>query len=148
MTTYNGWGLEALFGYYSRTSSDNTTTDKGNVLEEATVRDERAARFITPIWVKKNFRFPKLISPFVAAGVYLFDGRHVNETRDRYLGSILERTTRRGLYPTAGVGIEFFPARFFRPRIEVRQFWGPQITARGNAFRTNSTFYSLGVLTS
>lgn len=148
MTAYNGWGLEALFGYYNRTSSDITVTNKGNTFEEANVRDERSARFIMPIWVKKNFRYPKLISPFVAAGVYLFDGKHTNETRDRYIGTVLEQNSRRGVYPTAGFGVEFFPARFFRPRVEVRQFWGPHVIARGNAFRTNSTFYSLGVLTS
>lgn len=149
MTFYNGWGLETLFGYYNRTGDDISQVGKsGPADSRIDYRDERDARYLAPIWAKKNFRYPKLISPFVAGGIYWFDGSHLHEQNDFYFGQRSEKKIMHGVYPVVGAGVELFPARFFRPRIEVRHFFGPDLTALGNVFRTNTTFYSLGVLTS
>lgn len=146
LTFYDGWGLEALFGSYVRDGKDATSVNA----DQTAHIDERSAKYIAPTWLKKNFRYPSLVSPFVAAGIYWFDGSHAYEILNYGGMSSLGRETkiRHGIYPVVGAGIEFFPTRFFRPRIEIRRFMAPELTARGSVFFTDSTFYSLGVLTS
>lgn len=148
LTFYDGWGVEALFGRYERTGADSTKQDLDLAINRIFTRDFRKAHYLMPIWVKKSFRYPKRISPFVAAGGYWFTGEHSHELELPGERPVAEKRMRHGLYPTAGFGVEFFPARFIRPRVEVRHFWGPDLVARGNIFRTDSTFYSIGLLTS
>ena len=148
MTFYNGWGLEALFGYYDRSGKETSSENPNDFNAKASTVDERSAKYIAPIWLKKNFFYPSLVSPFAGAGVYWLDGRHLHQTLGvSGIPVAGETKVDHGVYPVVGAGLEFFPARFFRPRIEVRHFFAPDMTALGNVFRAQSTFYSLGVLT-
>ena len=150
MTFHNGYGLEAIFGYYSRSGKDVSSENPSAGPERYEINDSRSAKFILPISVKKNFFYPSLISPFVAAGPYWFDGEHAQEVLLTAARSSAGRQVqvKHGVYPQFAAGLEFFPARFFRPRVEVRHFFGPSLTANGSRFQTDTTFYSIGVLTS
>lgn len=150
LSAYNGWGIEAVAGAYLRDSQDSTVVNGDNFLLKENTRDNRSARYLAPVWVKKNFFFRSLVSPYAAGGLYWFEGSH---SFDVILGSNLvslgrENKQRHGFYPVLGMGVEFLPTRFFRPRLEVRHFVAPTLEARGNKFAASSTFYSVGVLTS
>lgn len=148
---YNGWGLETLLGYYTREGEDETVIDVKNAPERVFVYDKRHARYLLPVSLKKNFFRHFLVSPFAAAGGYIFMGEHTHSTAgpshsiNRDL-PVEQTTGMRGIYPQFGFGLDFFPTRLVRPRIEVRHFHGPNIAARGNVFRTASTIYSAGVM--
>ncbi|MBI4425647.1 MAG: hypothetical protein HY554_18090 [Elusimicrobia bacterium] len=145
ITFYNGWGLEVLFGVYRIAGGDATwNRQTGNQYQSQV--DERIAEFMAPTWLKKNFFYPSICSPFAAAGFTYLQAKHrFDHLVPTSTGE--EIKLRKGLIPVLGAGIEFFPVRFFRPRFEVRHFFGPRVIARGNIFRTESTFYSVGVMT-
>ncbi len=149
LTGHNGWGLEALAGAYLRDSQDSTAVNPSDPVDRRISVDSRSARYLVPIWLKKNLFYPSLVSPFVAAGLYWFDGSHSFDLLQSNRVSLgRENKVRHGVYPVIGAGVELFPTRFFRPRLEVRHFVAPTLTARGNRFHATSTFYSVGVLTS
>ncbi|MBI5203085.1 MAG: hypothetical protein HY925_15945 [Elusimicrobia bacterium] len=150
ITFFNGWGLEMLFGQYSIESKDSSLLARspGPGFLDRTVIDDRAAKFIAPTWVKKNFFYPAVVSPFLGAGLSYFDGYHSFETfgvNGKSEG--IEKKSVRSVAPMFGGGIEFFPVRFFRVRVDARHFISPRITSRENQFSTESTFYSFGILT-
>ncbi|MBI5202109.1 MAG: hypothetical protein HY925_11025 [Elusimicrobia bacterium] len=148
ITSSDGWGLEMLFGVFTREGKDSTPLDPtfigGN--QRLIGIDERAARYVAPIWLKKNLFYPSMISPFLAGGLCFFDGYHSFETLRIGVSEGRDKKEKKTIAPVLGAGIEFFPARFFRPRVEVRHFIGPTITARGNEFNSSATFYSFAIL--
>jgi hypothetical protein len=155
ITLAGGLGLEVMAGLYAREGRNEAAIEKGSLFLGgpivATVNGEetRKAHYIAPIWLKKNFFYPSIVSPYIAAGTYWFQGRHTF-TRTSNSGQQLETdTAKRGFfYPTIGAGVEFFPTRLFRPRISVRHFFGPDLGTLGVHFGTSITIYSLGVVAS
>ncbi len=99
------------------------------------------------MWVKKNFFYPDIISPFVAAGLSVMTAENLHRVTANGVPEIQGDRAITAPVPVFGAGIEFFSGRFFRPRIEVRYFDGPKINAGDNSFRTSSVFYSAGFLT-
>ncbi|UPT72882.1 MAG: hypothetical protein M0D55_13270 [Elusimicrobiota bacterium] len=150
LTFYNGWGLETLFGAYHRGGSDITGENLSDLADSRRDFSKRSALYAVPIWGKKNFFFHSAVSPFVAAGAYWFQGENSYEVKisNNFISTGIETKTVRGFYPVLGAGVEFFPTRFIRPRVEVRRFIAPKLTARGNEFNASSTIYSIGLLTS
>lgn len=153
MTFYNGWGIETVLGYFNRQGKDeglvvvNTLT--ATPVRE-TQRSSRSAKLIAPTWVKKNFNYPGLVSPFLAAGAYWLDmssSFEVFSLNGNYTTASYHQA-KRGLYPVIGAGIELFPARFFKPRVEVRHFIAPKTTAGGNEFKAEGTYYAFSITTS
>ncbi|MDP3544384.1 MAG: hypothetical protein Q8T11_18120 [Elusimicrobiota bacterium] len=144
VTFQDGWGAEVFFGLFSRGGSDQTGygTFPNHVIETNSVD----AKFVLPIWFKKNFFYPSTVSPFLAAGFSFLRGTNSYET----MGSIASSTDKRifTVVPVLGGGVEFFPGRFFRPRLEVRYFNGPTLRAGPTSFRTESVFYGAGFATS
>lgn len=149
ITFYNRWGVEILAGYYQREGKDaaNYPGTPPGYADEVRVQNARSVRFLAPIWVKKSFFYPSVTSPFVAAGFSPFRASHAQEHLNT--GNVViarQSKIRKGIVPMAGAGVEFFPARFIRPRIEVRHFFGPELKVLDNGFRTETTFYSAGVV--
>ena len=134
ITSRDGWGIEVLFGGFFR---------DGEGLKN-NVRDIRSAKFVAPTWIKKNFFYPSVVSPFLGAGIALFTGTNHYQDYNLNIDQTSGSTT---ISPVIGGGIEFFSGRFFRPRIEVRYIKGPRLNAGGNTFNNESIFYSAGFLT-
>lgn len=148
VTFQDGWGAEVLFGGFSREGKGKIETFSGPFFTlENLDQGSRTAKFIAPIWLKKNFFYPSVVSPFLGAGLSLFTGK--NEYSRFVPGSteVKGSKTVTTVVPVLGGGVEFFPGRFFRPRIEARYFRGPKIDAGGNIYNTESLFYSFGFLT-
>lgn len=148
----DGWGFEVLFGEYSRKlSRERSVRIAPNSPNGINERMQRSARFIAPVWLKKSFFYPRVASPFAAAGVALFDGRiwynrEVFDYPNPYR-TFSDEVQPKQIVPVLGAGVELFPARFFRPRFEVRWFDGPTLVAGPETFATESTFISFGFLT-
>lgn len=144
VTFQDGWGAEVFFGLFSRGGSGQSSygTFPNHIIET----NEVDAKFVLPIWLKKNFFYPSTVSPFLAAGFSFLRGTNSYET----MGSIASSTDKRvfTVVPMLGGGVEFFPGRFFRPRLEVRYFNGPTLRAGPTSFRTESVFYGAGFATS
>lgn len=147
----DGWGVEVLFGGYYRELIVNRFPKKifGQSSTDETVR--RSALFFAPVWIKKNFFYPSVVSPFVAAGVSPYRAR-LWYRRAHFIASggsdITEDEDETfGVAPVLGTGVEFFPARFFRPRFEVRWFDAPALRAGRESFYPGMTVYSLGFFT-
>ncbi len=141
ITLPDGWGAEILFGAYGRNGRSRMS-----VVPAPGVRTlDRQALFIAPTWVKKNFFYPSVVSPFLAAGAAVFTGR--NQWVSSGAATFDENVSKSGVVPMLGAGVEFFPGRFLRPRFDIRYFAGPDITAGSNTFYTESVFYSIGFLT-
>lgn len=157
LTFRDGWGVEVLFGYYGRDLKESRvvgSTSFGNARIDE--RLSRSARFLAPIWLKKSFFFPAIVSPYLAAGGSLFMGDLRYESvytppnavmlgiPNTYINDKGKSLT---VVPVLGGGVEFFPARFFRPRLEVRWFDGPTMHAGPETFDTESAFVSAGFFT-
>lgn len=148
----DGWGFEVLFGEYSRKlSRERSVRISPNTQNGLDERMQRSARFIAPVWLKKSFFYPRVASPFAAAGFALFDGRvwynrEVFDFPNPYR-TFSDEVQPKRIVPVLGAGIELFPARFFRPRFEVRWFDGPTLVAGPETFATESTYISFGFLT-
>lgn len=148
----DGWGFEALFGLYDRDVTAHRAAGTRSFGQEYLEEDmDRSARFLAPIWLKKNFWFPSAISPFGGFGFSLFQGRLKYR---RFHTSSLGVTTftedeDTSLAPALmlGGGIDFFPARFLRPRFEVRWLRAPTLKAGSASFDATALFYSVSVLT-
>jgi len=147
VTFPDGWGAEILFGAAYRTNHSKILTTNPSRPYLLDSREEtRQAAFIAPIWLKKNLFFPSIVSPFLAAGLSLMTAEHLNNVTDTY-GVVNETKNVTTVVPVLGAGVEFFSGRFFRPRIEMRWYDGPKITAAGSDFNTQSVFYSAGFMT-
>lgn len=148
----DGWGFEALFGYYGRNLSGKNT-DKYTLPGPAAMTVVRelswSASYIFPVAVKKNFRFPYTISPYLLAGASYY--RAKLETREDVSGastySRVGGATRTGVAPMVGGGVEFYPARFVRPRLDARWFTGPPTKVFHKVMRADQLFVSASVLT-
>lgn len=144
----DGWGVEALFGGYYRELIVNRFPPRipGQSHTDESVR--RSALFLAPVWLKKNFFYPSVVSPFVAAGISPVRARlwyrraHFNALGGSDITEDEDETF--GVAPVLGTGVEFFPARFFRPRFEVRWFDAPALRAGRESFYPGMTVYSLG----
>ena len=144
VTFPDGWGAEVLFGAYARVGKVRQSAAFDPVVQKL----ERRALFITPVWAKKSFFYPSPVSPFLAAGVSLFVGSNHRIYDNASTGAKIDEEAKKStVVPMLGAGFEFFPGRFFRPRLDVRYFKGPTLRARDNAYRTESVFYSAGFAT-
>lgn len=148
----DGWGVEVLFGGYYRELIVKRSPER--ILGQShTIEDvKRSVIFLAPVWLKKNFFYPSVVSPFVAAGVSPFRARlwyrrnHTN-TQPGYSETTEDEDETFSVGPVLGTGVEFFPARFFRPRFEVRWFDAPALRAGRESFYPGMTVYSLGFFT-
>jgi hypothetical protein len=145
LTFLDGWGAEILFGLYARNGKDDQILSNAP-LNYADEELHHAAYFCAPMWVKKNFLYPGVVSPFVAAGFSVMTAENLHRITANGIQEISGDRTVTTPVPVYGVGIEFFSGRFFRPRIEARYFEGPRINAGNNSFLTSSVFYSAGFL--
>lgn len=145
VTFRDGWGAEIFFGGFARDGEghNNFPIPPWEYHFES---NTRRALFIAPIWLKKNFFYPFVVSPFLGAGLSLFVGKNDYRVLAPDI-DINEKKKVTTVVPVLGAGIELFPARFFRPRFDVRWFGGPKIEAAGNTYDTKSVFYSFGFLT-
>lgn len=156
-----GWGVEMLFGTYGRSAdaSYNAAFGPGvfppfNNSPRLSYEIDRnvSTYYIAPIWLKKNLFYPSVVSPFVAVGLSFVRVRNhykaVFLDRANGLNDFTSEETKNAntVAPTLGLGVEFFQARFFRPRLEVRYFNGPRVTAAGNTYATDSIYVSAGFL--
>lgn len=149
---HDGWGVEVLFGGYRRKLEAGRSIPIPSTSNHESDVTERKASYIMPIWLKKNFFFPKVVSPFLAAGFSFFTGSNryqkiygSSNPAERY---VIDDTARKTtLAPVLGAGLELFPARFLRPRVDVRWFLGPRLTTGGDTFYTRSLFVSFGFFT-
>lgn len=143
VTFRDGWGAEALFGVFSRSGS--AELGRGTFPNHVIERNSVDVKFVLPVWFKKNFFYPSAVSPFMAAGFSFLRGSNSHQT----LGSIAssEDKLKFTIVPMLGGGVEFFPGRFFRPRLEVRYFNGPRIQAGPSVVYTESVFYGAGFAT-
>ncbi|MBI4346139.1 MAG: hypothetical protein HY553_04750 [Elusimicrobia bacterium] len=109
--------------------------------------DVRDAKWIAPIWVKKNFLYPSLISPFAAVGAAYLHAEHTFRLGVPTGGrdAVSYHSRKRSPYPLIGGGIEFMPTRLFRPRLDVRHFFGPNLGAFDQPFDTSTTIYSFSL---
>ncbi|MEI8191457.1 MAG: hypothetical protein WCI75_17220, partial [candidate division NC10 bacterium] len=147
VTFPDGWGAEILFGGAYR--GVQKTIFPNQIIGGSfvySIEEKRQAVFIAPFWIKKNIFYPSIISPFVAAGFSLLSAEHMYAYHS---SSENKRETKNvtTVVPVLGAGIEFFPGRFFRPRVEMRWYDGPKITAAGSAYNTQSVFCSAGFMT-
>lgn len=151
VTFPDGWGIELLFGTYVLNGKDTVGSPFNPLFPTNRTVDslDRKAFFSAPIWLKKNFFYPSIVSPFLAAGGSLLVGEnhwvHADYSNPANNVDVDKKTS--ALVPVLGAGLEFFPGRFLRPRIDVRYFAGPRLTAGADVFHTESVFYSVGVLT-
>lgn len=145
----DGWGVEVLFGGYFRSVDAGiflTPDGQGGLIDLVATRK---ASYIAPTWIKKNFFYPAVISPYLGVGFALFDG--LNRYRQSKVFPVLEQSAGEEsvttIVPMLGGGVELFPARFVRPRFEVRWLKGPKLETAGNTFYTEMVFISGGVFT-
>lgn len=147
VTFQDGWGAEVFFGMFSRGGNAKIShLGQGPFPTLIIEENEVDAKFVLPMWFKKNFFYPSTVSPFLAVGFSFLRGTNSYETT----GSNASSTDKRifTVAPMLGGGVEFFPGRFFRPRLEVRYFNGPLLRAGPTSFRTESVFYGAGFATS
>lgn len=145
VTFQDGWGAEALFGVYSR--GGNAEMTSGTFPNQVYEKNEVDAKFILPIWFKKNFFYPSTVSPFLAVGASFL--RATNSYQAISSTSVSDEEKKIfTVVPVLGGGIEFFPGRFFRPRIEIRYFKAPALRAGASTLYMESVFYGAGVATS
>lgn len=143
VTFPDGWGAEMVFGMFNRSRSVTYPVPQGPTHEE-----DVDVKYILPLWLKKNFFYPSTVSPFLAAGLSPLYAEHRYRSANFATSAVAEETKKVfTVAPMLGAGVEFFPARFFRPRLEVRYFKGPKLTAAGNTLNTESVFVSAGFLT-
>jgi hypothetical protein len=145
LTFVDGWGAEVLFGAYVRNGKDQQSSGSYPVYVNEEVH--HSAYFCAPMWVKKNFFYPGIVSPFVAAGISVMEAENLHSITNSFGPVVYGDRTVTTVVPVLGAGIEFFSGRFFRPRLEVRYFDGPRINAGDSSFLTSSVFYSAGFLT-
>ena len=109
------------------------------------------ANYIFPVAVKKSFRFPLTLSPYVLIGASYYQARLVHQAyyTDSIGGSysLDGGADRTGIAPMVGGGIELYPARLVRPRLDARWFTGPPTKVRDKTMRADQLFLSLSVLT-
>ena len=147
VTLPTGWGVEMLLGMYQRRGYGATALPSWET-PTFSVTQVRNIRYVAPIWLKKNLFYPSKISPFVAAGVSWYSGLHKYEIYETAAAKTRTQIkTSQGLTPVVGAGIEFLPTRLFRPRVDVRHFFSPKLEALGNVYRTETTFYSVAIMT-
>jgi hypothetical protein len=144
----NGWGLEILFGGYDRTMSS------GRLEFDPTFRTDELVKwkvsYIAPIVVKKNFFFPSVVSPFVIAGGSVIDATLRYQLYHKTFAPSSEhlenvRVTRTTFGPLLGAGVDFFPARLIRPRLDFRWQTGPTLHAAHKTLNTETMLLSLSV---
>jgi hypothetical protein len=147
-TTFrDGLGLEVLFGGFTRDGQESAhlnLTGGNGAYEQVT----HQSAFFAPIWVKKNFFYPSPVSPFVAAGGSLLTALNSYHYQvfsgPNTLSSVDGSKKLTTIEPVVGAGLEFCQGYFFRPRLEVRYFFGPKVTVSGNVYDTASLYYSAG----
>lgn len=148
----DGWGFEMLFGVYGRSLTAQAPAPPcpcaGTEVQEAA---EWSVSYIAPFLVKKNFAFPNIVSPYLGVGASLYKGRLVNR-RTFHVPAVGARVTSWTdsdftVVPILAAGIEAFPARFLRPRLEARWFGGSKLDAGTQTLSGEMLFLSLGVFT-
>lgn len=155
LTFPDGWAFELLFGGFTRKLDVDFVG--GDLVTRSLQSWAHEAKYFAPIWIKKNFFYPEIVSPFIGLGAVHLKAENLHHFK-RYctFGSPCaepemeinshQKTTR--IAPMFGGGIEFFSGRFLRPRFEVRFVDGPKLRAFGNTYNTDAWFVSGGFLTS
>src|SRR3989339_55269 len=152
VTLKDGWGIEFLFGMFRReiksTGAYYYYYSFGRMLPEEEIQISWDTIYICPIWLRKNFLYPFVVSPYIGVGAAFFEGNMKYVFNNRVTGMSLANTSKKQFIPMIGSGIEFFPGRFLHPRFEVRYFHSPDMTLAGDTYKTKSLYYSLGLSTS
>lgn len=149
----NGWGFEAVFGEITRSiagSGLDQIPRPFGVVGEYRQRIDETASYSFPVAIKKNFLFPSIASPFVLAGAaYYRAGIDYSKTANDPSGGKMYTNSwsasTRGIAPMLGAGVELFPARLIRLRVDVRRFTGPTIHANDKTLSAEQTFVSFGI---
>ncbi|TBR26084.1 hypothetical protein EPO15_00945 [bacterium] len=149
----DGWGFELLFGSFERRlfaqgPAPSCPCVDAHMQETA----QWSASYIAPFLVKKNFFFPATVSPYLGVGGSFFKADLHNTRRyyaapggaDRSQDWADSLTT---VVPVLAAGIDAFPARFLRPRLEIRWFGGPPLSAGSQKLHNDIFFITLGCAT-
>ncbi|MBI5595718.1 MAG: hypothetical protein HY928_06465 [Elusimicrobia bacterium] len=148
----DGWGVEAVLGSFDKKlkgSEDiRITRPVFPTLGEFIQGVDESVTYLFPVAVKKNFFFPSVASPFALVGMAFCDAaltktEAVWDSPQRY--SIEFNDRYKNFIPMLGAGVEFFPARLIRPRIDIRWFKGPTLRASDKTLRTEQAFASIGI---
>lgn len=180
LTFKDGWGVEVLFGGYFNRLENNFILlrelnnerneidvigidESGTQLNKGSIGWRYEHFIIAPIILKKNFLYPRMISPFIGIGVaysaldyevsrLIPQVLEVSPELKYYLpnirGTQITRNKRKnGLIPVFTYGIDLFPGRFFRLRLDAKYFWTPDLETDIGTLRTRGWTYSLGFIT-
>lgn len=147
----DGWGIEALFGRYHRSFSAGQTFRTGLPGPVQTVRQNLRwdASYRFPVALKKNFFFPATLSPYVLLGAAYYQSSMEKRDQSDIIGgqySLFGGSSRSGIAPMIGAGLELYPTRIIRPRIDARWFTGPETRVDDKGFRADKLFLSFYIL--
>lgn len=153
----NGWGVELLFGGYQRVMSASKRVVKPPepTLKNVTSLEKLDMKVVyyAPLLVKKNFFFPSVVSPFVVIGgapvrasLQFYELYHdPNASPPSGIQENAWSASRTTVAPIAGAGVDFFPARLIRPRVDVRWFAGPTLHAGHKTLNTEMLTLSFSI---
>lgn len=152
----DGWGFEIVFGANQKILSANRETETIVPIATRHIDRQRVESRIVhfaPLVLKKNLFFPAVVSPFLVAGgsvyratlsysrVFVVQGGPGQTTTFNYEDS------RVGFSPIFGGGLDFFPARLIRPRIDARWYAGPKLKAGHITMPTQTLYLSMSIFT-
>ena len=95
--------------------------------------NEVTSYFDSPIWFRKAFFYPGMISPSLSIGVAYF--RHYNQSQKI-------KTT---LAPAAGATLEFFTGRTVHLRFDIQYYYASPKEYLGQKYRSDSLFFMGGL---
>ena len=182
LTFPDGWGAESLFGaYFGEASIGNFSLKRVDVngtvkdfivvpentpvgFGSAGIKSERyKITILAPTLLRKNFFFPRAISPYIGAGGFYFEGEYeisrvstqIPKEAIEFLfpnnflhGVQLSRSAKKtGVFPVFSYGVDLFPARFFHMRFDAKYFMTPDLTTDLGYVRTRGWVYSVGLIT-
>lgn len=144
----NGWGVELLFGGYQRvmSASKRVVEPPEPSLKNVTnvEKFDMKVVYYAPFVVKKNFFFPSVVSPFVVVGGSVVRASlqfyELYQDPNAFPSPVFHENawtaSRTTVAPIAGAGVDFFPARLIRPRVDARWFAGPTLRAGHKTLNT------------